>query len=81
MSEKPKKTEGFRFEKNPKAPDWILSTLSLDVDTFSKWADQNKNHKGWVNFDLKQTKDGRLYFEFNDFGNKPKSPNEDTVPF
>jgi len=78
MSEKPKKPDGFRFEKNPKAPDWILSTLSLEVEPFSKWADQKKNQKGWVNFDLKQTKDGRFYFEFNYFGSKSK---DDSVDF
>jgi hypothetical protein len=49
--------------------------VSVEVESFKKWLDENKNAKGWVNLDLKKTKDGRFYLDHNDY--KPK----ESVPF
>lgn len=74
MSDK-KKIDGLIVKKNDKSPEWVLTSVSMDVEPFKKWLDENKNAKGWVNLDLKKTKDGRFYLDHNDY--KPK----DSVPF
>ena len=78
MSEK-KKINGLFVKKNEKAPEWVLSTISIVADDFKNWLDENKNSNGWVNLDLKQTRDGKFYLDHNDW--KPKSSNEESVPF
>jgi hypothetical protein len=74
MSDK-KKIDGLIVKKNEKSPDWVLTSVSVEVESFKKWLDEKKNAKGWVNLDLKQTKDGRYYLDHNDY--KPK----ESVPF
>jgi hypothetical protein len=74
MSEK-KKIDGLIVKKNEKSPEWVLTSVSLEVESFKKWLDENKNAKGWVNLDLKKAKDGRFYLDHNDY--KPK----ESVPF
>jgi hypothetical protein len=74
MSEK-KKIDGLIVKKNEKSPEWVLTSVSLEVESFKKWLDENKNGKGWVNLDLKKSKDGRFYLDHNDY--KPK----ESVPF
>lgn len=69
MSEK-KKINGLFVKRNEKAPEWVLSTISIVADDFKKWLDENKNSNGWVNLDLKKAKDGRFYLDHNDY--KPK---------
>jgi hypothetical protein len=74
MSDK-KKIDGLIVKKNEKSPEWVLTSVSVEVESFKKWLDENKNGKGWVNLDLKKTKDGRFYLDHNDY--KPK----ESVPF
>jgi hypothetical protein len=74
MSDK-KKIDGLIVKKNEKSPEWVLTSVSVEVESFKKWLDENKNGKGWVNLDLKKTKDGRYYLDHNDY--KPK----ESVPF
>lgn len=70
-----KKINGLVVKKNEKSPDWVLTSVSIEVESFKKWLDENKNGKGWVNLDLKKSKDGRFYLDHNDY--KPK----ESVPF
>jgi hypothetical protein len=74
MSDK-KKIDGLIVKKNEKSPEWVLTSVSMEVESFKKWLDENKNAKGWVNLDLKKTNDGRYYLDHNDY--KPKA----SVPF
>jgi hypothetical protein len=70
-----KKINGLVVKKNEKSPEWVLTSVSIEVESFKKWLDENKNGKGWVNLDLKKSKDGRFYLDHNDY--KPK----ESVPF
>ena len=65
-----KKINGLVVKKNEKSPEWVLTSVSIEVESFKKWLDENKNGKGWVNLDLKKSKDGRFYLDHNDY--KPK---------
>ena len=60
--------DGIRFERRPeKAPEWVKGKISFKVDDAIKFLTENKNDRGWVNLDLKQSKDGKLYLELNTF--------------
>ena len=73
MSDK-KKIDGLIVMKNEKSPEWVLTSVSVEVESFKKWLDENKNGKGWVNLDLKKTKDGRFYLDHNDYKPKESGP-------
>jgi hypothetical protein len=73
MSENKKKIDGLSVRKNEKSPEFILSSVSFDVEKFKKWLDENKNAKGWVNLDLKKNMNGDYYLDYY----KPK----ESVPF
>jgi hypothetical protein len=51
---------------SPKAPDWVKGKLSIKVDEFSKFIQEN-NKCGWVNIDLKQSREGKYYAELNTY--------------
>jgi len=70
--------EGMRFEKPREgSPDFIKGRLSFEVDSAIEFLKKHKNEKGWVNVDLKKSKDkGVLYLELNDW-----KPNTDKPTF
>lgn len=64
-----------------KSPDFVKGHISIKVIEF---IDYLKLHecKGWVNFDLKKSKGGKLYLDLNDW--KPedkKDDSEENIPF
>lgn len=54
-----------------KAPDFIKSNIGIKLDEFLDWAEQHLDERGWVNFDLKLSKEGKQYLELNTFKSKP----------
>lgn len=68
--------DGMRFEKpKPGAPEWLKGKISIKADDCIKFIRNNANDKGWMNIDLKRSKEGKLYLELNTF-NAPKTPSE-----
>lgn len=60
--------DGARFERpNSTAPEFIKGKLSFNADTFTSFLNKHKNIRGYVNLDLKQSKEGKLYLELNDW--------------
>ena len=79
---------GMRFEKPKEGlPDFIRGKISIKVDELIPFLEQNRNEKGWVNIDLKKSKEkGILYLELNTFQAKrikveEGEINTDDVPF
>lgn len=60
-----------------KAPDFIKANISVNVEKFIKFANEHKNVKGWIDIDLKKSKEGKLYLALNEF--KPKSKVESNL--
>ena len=53
------------------APSFIKATISVKVIDFVNFA--KKHHKnGWLNIDLKKSKEGRLYLSLDEFEPKKK---------
>jgi hypothetical protein len=61
----------FLSPKHENAPSFVKARVSVKVETFTKFLEENKNASGYVNFDLLESKAGSLYFKLNDF--QPKS--------
>ena len=60
------------------APDFIKGSLTVHMDTFTEWAQEHTDEKGYVRLDLKEGRDGALYLALNTFkkGEKRKDDTE-----
>jgi len=63
------------FVKKPseKAPKWAVANISVNVDKLSDWLKANQNDKGYVNINLLDSKEGKLYAKLNEWKPKEKS--------
>ena len=55
------------------APDFVRGSISIKVSEFKEYLDKNSND-GWVNLDMKKSKEGKLYVSLNDW--KPNTQQE-----
>ena len=70
---------GFYFEKpRPNAPEFVKASLSFKVENFTEYLNSKANAKGYVNIDILESKEGKLYAKLND--SKPKQESEN-IPF
>ncbi len=57
--------DGMIFKKPRQgAPDFVKGSVSVKVDDFGAFMTKHQK-KGWLNADLKQSKEGKLYLELN----------------
>lgn len=71
--------EGFYVDRpSENAPDFVKCKLSVQVDRAVEWLQANKNEKGYVNIDMLNSRENKLYLKFNDF--KPEAKKEVTYP-
>lgn len=65
--------QGF-FLKPPheKAPDWVKGQIGIKVEDAIEYLKQHENERGYVNLDLKESKQGKLYLDLNVY-KKPES--------
>lgn len=63
--------EGLISKKvGEKAPDWILGSLSINVQSLTNWLNttgQKVQKDGWINMDIKKSKEGKRYIEVNTY--------------
>ena len=57
---------GVFVSRKETAPAFIKASLSF-TDKFIEYFNQNKNEKGYCNIDLKESKEGKLYLDLNDW--------------
>jgi len=62
------------------APDFIKLNFGAKVDQLTEFLNKHKDSKGWVNFNLKKSKEGKLYLALNTWNKskKEEATNEDT---
>lgn len=67
-------TQGFIFKKpRENAPEFVKGNISIKVDEFVKFLQENVKEDGWINIDLLKSKDkGTLYTTLNDWKPMPK---------
>jgi len=62
-----------------KAP-WIKGQIGIKLDKFIAFAKQHVDDRGWLNIDIKESKNGEWYCELNTFKKtlqKPESLKEE----
>tara|TARA_R110000772_G_scaffold53717_1_gene122789 strand:+ start:591 stop:815 length:225 start_codon:yes stop_codon:yes gene_type:complete len=62
-----KKTGVFAKHPHQNAPSFVKAAISVKVEEAIQFLRDNANHAGYVNFDLKESKDGKLYVQHNDY--------------
>lgn len=66
--------DGMIFKRpHENAPDFVKGAISIKVDEFKEFLDKHANN-GWVNLDLKKSKNDKLYLQLNDY--KSRKPLE-----
>lgn len=59
--------EGLIIKKpHENAPDFVKGKVSINVEKFIEYLRNNSNN-GWVNFDLKESKEGKLYCQLDTY--------------
>ena len=64
---------GFLFNRNEKAPDFVIGRLSLKIEEAIAFIREH-NKKGWINIDIKKSKKGSYYLELDSFVPTPQTP-------
>ena len=67
---------GAFVSKRDNAPEFIKANLSF-TEKFIDYLKENFNAKGYVNIDLKESKEGKLYLDLNDW--QPSGDSEQFV--
>jgi hypothetical protein len=92
MAKERVRIEGLIIKKAREgAPAWVKGQASVKVEEFSKFIRDNEK-KGWVNFNILESKEGGLYFELDTWepsNTRPASPppatgsdaNSEDLPF
>ena len=61
-------------------PKNIKAKLSFKVDEFVVWLNSVVDEKGWVNVDLKTSKENKLYTQQNTWKPTPKADSDEINP-
>lgn len=74
--------DGLKFEK-PKegAPEFIKGKLSIHAERLTKFIAEHKNENGYLNIDLKKSKEGNLYLTLNTYKRNREKDIKDSIPF
>jgi len=64
---------------------WEIIKLWINVEEFSKWMEENKNNKWYINVDILESKNWKLYWKLNEFKKEEqentKQEDEEDLPF
>jgi len=71
---------GFIFKRNDNAPDFVVGKLSIKAQDAIMFINQ-KNKNGWLNLDIKKSKEGKYYIELDTYEAKPKMEVKEDLPF
>ena len=63
--------KGFIFKRNENAPEWAVGKLSIKAQEAIQFINE-KNNGGWVNLEIKKSKEGKFYIELDTYEAKPK---------
>lgn len=66
MSEK-QFPQGIRVEKRENSPSFLIASLGIKVEEFYAWMKEHEKVNGYVNVDIKLSKSGKLYADYNDW--------------
>lgn len=67
--------DGFIVKKKDNAPEWVIGSLSIKVDEAIKFIKEH-NKNGWVNIEMKTSRDGKPYCQLDTWEPKPQAGGE-----
>lgn len=71
--------DGFRFDRpRDGAPEFIKGRLSVRAEQAIPFIQAHANERGYVNLDLKVSKEGKLYLQLDNWN--PPAKAEDDLP-
>jgi hypothetical protein len=77
--------DGLRFEKpNEGAPEFVKGKISIHAERLTKFIAEHKNGNGYINIDLKKSKEGKLYLQLNTYKKTSDTVEKsiaDSIPF
>jgi len=81
MSEETTLPVGF-FLKPPhsNAPGWVKGQIGIKVDDAIGYLKEHMNDRGYVNLDLKESKQGKLYLDLNTYEKPKEQPAQTPAP-
>jgi hypothetical protein len=62
--------DGLFVNRKENAPEFVKASLSFKVENFVEYLNSKANAKGYVNIDILESREGKLYAKLNDW--KPK---------
>lgn len=68
---------GLIFKRNDKAPEYVIGNLSVAVESFGTFCEENGKN-GWVNPVIKKSQKGAYYIEVDTFDPKLGAKNKNT---
>jgi hypothetical protein len=72
MAENSKLAKGIIFKApHQNAPEFVVGKLSVKVEDFTNYLKANQDN-GWVNFEVKLSRDGKPYVEIDTWKPAPK---------
>jgi hypothetical protein len=63
--------DGFIFKRKENAPKFVVGSQSINVNDAIAFLQANQKN-GWVNLDIKQSKNGKYYCELDNWQPKPQ---------
>ena len=69
---------GFIFKRNDNAPDFVVGKLSIKAQDAIMFINQH-NKKGWLNLDIKKSKEGKFYMELDTYESKESNESNSEV--
>ena len=56
--------DGFIVKRKDSAPEFVVASVSVKVEDFGKFVKEHQDN-GWLNMDIKKSRQGKLYAELN----------------
>ena len=73
--------DGIMFRlPSEKSPKWIKGNISVNVAKFTDFLNKVSNERGWVNLDVKDSKNGTMYIELNTYQKPQNAPTNENNP-
>lgn len=59
--------KGFYFKRPATAPAFVVGQISIKASEAIQFIQENQNNAGYVNLDIKNSRDGKYYIELNQY--------------
>lgn len=71
--------DGLFVKRGENAPEFVKASLSFKVDKFGTYLISKANASGYVNIDILESKEGKLYAKLNDWKPDQKEEQKEEV--